>query len=113
VLDLLAASHVLTTAEIAAATGASAATVRRDLVLLERLGFLVRIHGGAATRRQSSISAEHDEILRQLGQALATLRGGDVRATDRALRLAMDQFRRLPDTAPANRRDPNASRHAC
>lgn len=46
-LDRLAASGFMSVGELAAATGVSAITVRRDLVRLERSGAIRRTHGGA------------------------------------------------------------------
>ena len=46
-LERLAASGFMSVGELAAATGVSAITVRRDLVRLERSGAIRRTHGGA------------------------------------------------------------------
>lgn len=47
ILDLLQTHQRLTTERFAAALGVSKETVRRDLIELERLGQLTRVHGGA------------------------------------------------------------------
>jgi hypothetical protein len=95
IVELVADSKFLTTAQICARTGASAATVRRDLQLLDRLGRLVRVHGGASTRGALEVPAPADEVVRHLQHALATLRGGDLPAAERSLRSAIDSCRRL------------------
>jgi DeoR family glycerol-3-phosphate regulon repressor len=51
ILDLLARFGFMTVSDIAAATGISAITVRRDLVELSERGALQRTHGGAMALR--------------------------------------------------------------
>lgn len=50
ILDMLKAFGSVTVAEIAADLGISDMTVRRDLIELERAGWLERIHGGAVAK---------------------------------------------------------------
>jgi DNA-binding IclR family transcriptional regulator len=47
IIELVAEREFVTITEIRAATGASLATVQRDLASLARAGALTRIHGGA------------------------------------------------------------------
>ena len=48
ILELLDRKHTVTVAELEAAVGASASTIRRDLAQLSVLGKLRKVHGGAA-----------------------------------------------------------------
>ena len=84
--DLLAEQGMVTLAEVAAATNASPATVRRDLAYLEKRGLLVRTRGGATvvsqresrdeefSRRQSRDRREKRLVA---GVAAERLREGD------------------------------------
>ena len=59
--ELLRRQAVASLAEVIEVTGASEATVRRDLVLLERLGRLARTRGGArAIQRHSTLEEEFE-----------------------------------------------------
>jgi DeoR/GlpR family transcriptional regulator of sugar metabolism len=59
--ELLRRQAVASLAEIMEVTGASEATARRDLVLLERLGLLARTRGGArAVQRHSTLEEEFE-----------------------------------------------------
>ena len=59
--ELLRRQAVVSLAEVIEATGASEATVRRDLALLERLGRLARTRGGArAIQRHSTLEEEFE-----------------------------------------------------
>jgi DeoR/GlpR family transcriptional regulator of sugar metabolism len=62
--ELLRRQAVASVAEVIEVTGASEATVRRDLVLLERLGLLARTRGGARAARRHSTLEEEFEIRR-------------------------------------------------
>jgi DeoR family glycerol-3-phosphate regulon repressor len=55
ILELLASRGFLTVREVAAATGVSEITARRDLVELEQRGALKRTHGGAMTLRDGQV----------------------------------------------------------
>lgn len=48
--QLLRERHIVSVAEFSRAVRVSAATVRRDLLMLERRGVLQRVHGGAVSR---------------------------------------------------------------
>lgn len=54
-LQRLATAERMTVAEICAYLGASPATVRRDLESLEQQGLVIRTHGGATLRQQSTL----------------------------------------------------------
>ena len=59
--ELLRRQAVASLAEVMEATGASEATARRDLVLLERLGLVARTRGGArAVQRHSTLEEEFE-----------------------------------------------------
>jgi DeoR/GlpR family transcriptional regulator of sugar metabolism len=59
--ELLRRQAVASLGEILEVTGASEATARRDLVLLERLGLLARTRGGArAVQRHSTLEEEFE-----------------------------------------------------
>jgi DeoR/GlpR family transcriptional regulator of sugar metabolism len=59
--DLLRRQAVASLSEVAEVTGASEATVRRDLVVLERSGLLARTRGGArAIQRHSTLEEEFE-----------------------------------------------------
>jgi DeoR/GlpR family transcriptional regulator of sugar metabolism len=59
--DLLDRQAIVSIGEIMQATGASEATARRDLALLERQGMLARTRGGArAVRRRTSLEDEFE-----------------------------------------------------
>ena len=62
--ELLRRQAVASLAELMEATGASVATTRRDLVLLERLGLLARTRGGARAVQRHSTLEEEFEIRR-------------------------------------------------
>lgn len=55
--EVLRASETVTTLDLAEALGASAETIRRDLLAMERANDLVRVHGGA-TRVRSVVGQE-------------------------------------------------------
>ncbi|MDL4772582.1 MULTISPECIES: DeoR/GlpR family DNA-binding transcription regulator [Thermomonosporaceae] len=52
--DALRSTRVVGTDELSRLLGVSAETVRRDLVVLERRGALVRVHGGATAKADGS-----------------------------------------------------------
>ncbi|MCW2641940.1 MAG: transcriptional regulator, DeoR family [Dactylosporangium sp.] len=54
ITDALRTARVVSTEELAALTGASAETIRRDLMALELQGVLKRVHGGATSALASS-----------------------------------------------------------
>ena len=59
--ELLRRQAVASLSEVMEVTGASEATTRRDLVLLERLGLLARTRGGArAVQRHSTLEEEFE-----------------------------------------------------
>jgi DeoR/GlpR family transcriptional regulator of sugar metabolism len=59
--ELLRRQAVASLSEVIEVTGASEATTRRDLVLLERLGLLARTRGGArAVQRHSTLEEEFE-----------------------------------------------------
>lgn len=60
--ELLRRQAVASLSEVMEVTGASEATVRRDLVLLERLGLLARTRGGARSVQRHSTLEEEFEI---------------------------------------------------
>jgi DeoR/GlpR family transcriptional regulator of sugar metabolism len=62
--ELLRRQVVASLAEVIEVTGASEATARRDLVLLERLGLLARTRGGARAVLRHSTLEEEFEIRR-------------------------------------------------
>ena len=62
--ELLRRQAVASVAEVMEVTGASEATTRRDLTLLERLGMLARTRGGARAVRRHSTLEEEFEIRR-------------------------------------------------
>ena len=62
--ELLRRQAVASLGEVMEATGASEATARRDLVLLERLGLLARTRGGARAVQRHSTLEEEFEIRR-------------------------------------------------
>ncbi len=53
ILDLLDEQQVVTVRELTGVLNASEATIRRDLNKLDELGALVKVHGGAESRRKS------------------------------------------------------------
>jgi DeoR/GlpR family transcriptional regulator of sugar metabolism len=55
ILDFLNTHHRADVDELAASLGVTGATIRRDLVSLERQGLAYRAHGGALRREQSSV----------------------------------------------------------
>ncbi len=61
-LALVEASGGMRTADLAAALGVSAATVRRDLAALERAGLLRRAHGGALPRQPGTAAEPPFEL---------------------------------------------------
>ena len=62
--ELLRRQAVASLGEVMETTGASEATARRDLVLLERLGLLARTRGGARAVQRHSTLEEEFEIRR-------------------------------------------------
>ncbi|GAA1787357.1 DeoR/GlpR transcriptional regulator [Planosporangium flavigriseum] len=54
ITDAVRSARVVSTEELAALTGASAETIRRDLMALELQGLLKRVHGGATSALASS-----------------------------------------------------------
>lgn len=62
--DLLRRQGIASLSEVGDVTGASEATVRRDLVLLERGGYLARTRGGARAVRRHTTLEEEFEIRR-------------------------------------------------
>ena len=62
--DLLHRQAIASLSEVMQVTGASEATVRRDLVVLEREGFLARTRGGARVIRQRT-TLEDEFTIRQ------------------------------------------------
>ena len=62
--ELLRRQAVASLSEVMEVTGASEATTRRDLVLLERLGLLARTRGGARAVQRHSTLEEEFEIRR-------------------------------------------------
>jgi predicted DNA-binding transcriptional regulator YafY len=109
IVNALAERGFLTIPEIQAATRASAATIRRDLLALSGLGRLIRVHGGAVAcpprpqvptqRHQSWPSengpAQHGEVISHVLTALATARQGDLQAAEASLYRALETCRRL------------------
>ena len=53
ILDVLHRQRSATVQQLARELGTSESTVRRDLIELDRQGWLSRVHGGAALKRQS------------------------------------------------------------
>ncbi len=51
ILDLLDEQQVVTVTELVSTLNASAATIRRDLTKLSEQGMLIKVHGGAESRR--------------------------------------------------------------
>jgi DeoR/GlpR family transcriptional regulator of sugar metabolism len=81
ITDALRTARVVSTEELAALTGASAETIRRDLMALELHGVLKRVHGGATAAVypaseeapfQERSSANHDAKV-AIGRAAADL----------------------------------------
>lgn len=58
VLDLVIATGVISTEELATSLDVSTETIRRDLLALEKRGQIVRVHGGAARFDQSVATSE-------------------------------------------------------
>jgi DeoR/GlpR family transcriptional regulator of sugar metabolism len=52
--EMLSAQRTITASDLCSALGVTAATVRRDLAVLEHDGVLVRSHGGAVSRMSST-----------------------------------------------------------
>ncbi|MEU4743016.1 DeoR family transcriptional regulator [Actinosynnema sp. NPDC023658] len=109
IVNALAERGFLTIPEIQAATRASAATIRRDLLALSGLGRLIRVHGGALacpprphvpTQRNRSWAAENGsgrqgEVIGHVLTALAAARQGDLQAAEASLYRALETCRRL------------------
>lgn len=88
--SLVNASGRMRNVDIAAQTGVSEMTIRRDLEELEAQGVLIRVHGGAASSVSRSFepgfaarSAQHVEAKRRIGAAAAALiRDGETLVID-------------------------------
>ncbi|WP_410812752.1 DeoR family transcriptional regulator [Micromonospora sp. 067-2] len=111
IVALLAEHDFLSVDQIQASTNASLATIRRDLRLLDRLGHVMRVHGGAQRRAPAAAPAEpqrrispsgrqprtatRDEMISYLLAALATARRGDLADAERSLGAALESCRWL------------------
>lgn len=92
ITEMLRDSGVVSTEQFALALDVSTETIRRDLVMLDRVGLLERVHGGAtATLAQpvgdeapfSKRSGQENEAKRRMGISAATLvRPGQTIAID-------------------------------
>jgi DeoR/GlpR family transcriptional regulator of sugar metabolism len=67
--EMLATHKTVAAAELAASFSVAMATVRRDLVVLEREGVLLRSHGGAVSRASSSDFQLSFEVLQKTSRA--------------------------------------------
>lgn len=63
ILELIRQSGVITVQELHDATGASFATIRRDLAKLDRAGVIERSHGGAALKTAPGTTFEPDYLV--------------------------------------------------
>ena len=101
ILSMLEQRQFLTHHEIRAVTGCSLGTVRRDVILLEKAGTVVRVRGGIT--RPASLAPQWTELTRLLNRALASARLGDVDTAERMLRLALDSCARQRRRGTAER----------
>ena len=67
--EILSRERTVTAAELIRALGVTAATIRRDLAVLEKEGVLVRSHGGAVSRSSSTNFQPSYEALGRSHQA--------------------------------------------
>src|SRR5271170_1576632 len=63
--EILSSQRTITASELCSSLGVTAATVRRDLAVLEQEGVLVRSHGGAVSRMSSTGFQPSYEALRR------------------------------------------------
>ena len=64
ILEILSNKQVVTVTELSEMTGASEATIRRDLILLDKQGKLKKIHGGAAAVNGQFITIERTSAVK-------------------------------------------------
>ena len=67
--EMLATHKTVAASELAASFSVAMATVRRDLVVLEREGVLLRSHGGAVSRSSSADFQLSFEVLQKTSRA--------------------------------------------
>lgn len=91
IVRLLLERGSMRTEDIGREIGASAATVRRDLILLARQGRLVRYHGGAST---SPARPTPSDVVRELEAGVALLHAADLPLAEAFLRTELDRHRR-------------------
>jgi DeoR family fructose operon transcriptional repressor len=87
ILDVLHRQRSATVQQLARELGTSESTVRRDLIELDRQGWLSRVHGGAALKRQSLSAGEPDMDTKQAlflpeKQAIGKCAAGMIRRGD-------------------------------
>ena len=70
ILQQLAQHQTVTVTELCQTTGASEATIRRDLNALADQGRLVKIHGGATTLEEEEFRAWEPDLATKLRYAL-------------------------------------------
>ena len=103
IMSMLEQRQFLSHQEIRAVNGCSLGTVRRDVILLEKAGAVVRVRGGIT--RPASLAPQWTELTRLLNRALASARLGDVDTAERMLRLALDSCARQRRRGTAGRID--------
>jgi predicted transcriptional regulator of viral defense system len=110
IIELLAQHEFLTITDIREATGASLATIQRDLVSLASAGALTRIHGGAT--RPPAPRGETRLLAACLAQGRYALDRHDLSGVEHALHQALAACDRLRRAAagPGRARDRNAVR---
>jgi len=86
ILELIAETGSLKTAETAAALAVTDETIRKDLELLEKRGELVRTHGGASQAARAPLRelplTERQTLRREEKRAIARLAAGRIRANE-------------------------------
>ncbi|SHO50596.1 DeoR family transcriptional regulator [Anaerocolumna xylanovorans] len=60
ILDILQKKSIVTVSELTDLLGASESTIRRDLISLDEMGKLRKVHGGATLLEQEYITSEAD-----------------------------------------------------
>ena len=85
IMDFLKSHNLVTVDQLVEATGASPATIRRDLIKLDMEGVISRTHGGVTLNRFiPSQPTTNEKALRHLSekQAIAKLAAGLVKPGD-------------------------------
>ncbi len=85
ILDYLKLHNLVTVEELSSISGVSSATIRRDLVRLDKSGLVYRVHGGVSLNRfvqqqpstSEKVAQHHDEKSRIGAKAAALVKNGD------------------------------------